>query len=297
MSKEHLPIYEIQDFEAQRQQDQYFYFSSLAKHLQEHLFIREPHKHNFYIVLFVTHGTGTHTIDFKEYEVKPGTFFFLTPGQVHSWELSKDADGFVIFFTHGFYARAYPDRLLIDFPFFNALLNNPVLSISEENENELIPILNRLEQEHKQSKFLREMLLSRYLDILLIELARLYQPNDDKISSSGKDQRLLQNLEKLINLKYKEHKPVAYYAEQLHVTTKHLHTVCKNSLNKSTKELIQNRVLLEAQRLLVHSDLTSSQIAAELGYFDNTYFFRFFKKHTGSTPEQFRAAHNKPISF
>jgi AraC-like DNA-binding protein len=170
------------------------------------------------------------------------------------------------------------------------LLYNPVLHITKEQEATLMPILQRLNQEHKQAKLMRDVMLSRYLDILLIELTRISQPNEAEAGFKGKEQVLLQKLERLIDLHYKEHKPVAFYAEQLHVTTKHLNDICKSSLNRTTKELIQYRILLEAQRLLVHAELTSSQIAAELGYFDNTYFFRFFKKHIGCTPEQFRAA-------
>lgn len=290
MRKEHLPVYQIQDFEALAQKEQYFYFSSFAVHLQEHLFIREPHRHNFYIILFVTQGTGTHTIDFKAYAVKPGTVFFMTPGQVHSWELSDDADGFVIFFTEAFYLREYPNRRLLGFPFFNALLYNRVLSISKADEKTLMPVLHMLMQEYRHAGLMRDTMLSRFLDILLIELTRIFQPEEASTASIGKEQTLLQNLERLIDLYYKEHKPVVFYAERLHVTTKHLNEVCKSYLGKTTKELIQYRTLLEAQRLLVHADLTSSQIAAELGYFDNTYFFRFFKKNVGCTPEQFRAA-------
>ncbi|WP_187263943.1 AraC family transcriptional regulator [Pontibacter beigongshangensis] len=290
MQKEHLPIYQIHDFEALAQQDQYFYFSPFSVHLQEHLFIREPHKHNFYIILIVTQGTGTHTIDFKEYEVKPRTVFFLTPGQVHSWKLSRDADGFVIFFTREFYAREYPHKMLFDFPFFNALLHNPVLSLSKENEAALLPLLQLLKQEHQQAKAMRQVVLSRYLDILLMELTRIFEPDEAGTGDLVKEQTLLQNLERLIDQHYKEHKPVSFYAERLHVTPRHLNEICKKSLGRTTKELMQYRILLEAQRLLVHANLTSSQIAAELGYFDNTYFFRFFKKHTAHTPEQFRAA-------
>jgi AraC family transcriptional regulator, transcriptional activator of pobA len=84
---------------------------------------------------------------------------------------------------------------------------------------------------------------------------------------------------------------VCFYADQLHLTAKQLHDLCRRSLNKTTTHLIQERILLEAQRLLVHSDLTSSQIAAELGYLDTAYFFRFFRRHLHCTPEQFRNAH------
>ncbi|PRY03958.1 AraC family transcriptional regulator [Pontibacter ummariensis] len=291
MQKEHLPIYQIQDFNARAQKEQYFYCSSFSSHLQEHLFIREPHKHDFYILLFVTQGTGTHTIDFEEYEVKPGTVFFMIPGQVHSWKLSNDADGFVIFLTQEFYAREHPHRKLFDFPFFNALLYKPVLILAREDESRLMRSLHLLMQEHQDQKLMKDEMLSRYLDVLLIELARIYQAQENKIEVLGTAHALLQHLERLIDLHYKEHAPVGFYADRLHVTSKHLNETCKRSLGKTTIELIQHRTLLEAKRLLVHSELTASQIATALGYFDNTYFFRFFKKHTGYTPEQFRAAH------
>lgn len=285
-----MPIYQIQDFEALANKDRYFYFSSFAAHLKEHQFIREPHKHDFYIILLVTQGTGVHTIDFREYAVEPGTVFLLTPGQVHSWTLSNDADGFVVFFTQAYYTREYPDRLLSDFPYFNALLYSPVICLTETDEAKLTPVLHMLQQEYEVDSPMRNSILSRYLDILLMKLAQIFQPDGSATVPIAKEQTLLQDLERLINLHYKEQKTVAFYADRLHVTAKHLNETCKQALGKTTKDILQYRIILEAQRLLVHSDLTSSQIAHELGYFDNTYFFRFFKKHIGCTPEQFRAA-------
>ncbi|GGK71688.1 AraC family transcriptional regulator [Rufibacter glacialis] len=286
-----MPIYQIQDFHAQAQKERYFYFSTFAAHLQEHLFIREPHKHNFYIIIFITQGTGTHTIDFKKYEVRENMAFFLVPGQVHSWELSEDADGFVVFFTQEFYQTVSPTLKLSGFPFFNALLHTPFLPMAQEEALKVFPTFRRLQEEYQNQALMRQEALGCYLDLLLIHLSRLYQAEGNEMEVLRGELSLLQSLEGLLEKHYKEHLPVTFYADQLHVTPKHLTNICKRSLGKTTTDLIQERAVLEAQRLLVHSELTSSQIAAELGYFDNHYFFRFFKKHTECTPEQFRSRH------
>ncbi|AKD04078.1 helix-turn-helix domain-containing protein [Pontibacter korlensis] len=289
MPKPQLPVYQIQDFNAQAQKEQYFYLSSFAAHLQEHLFIREPHKHSFYIVLLITQGKGTHTIDFKKYEVEPDTVFFMAPGQVHSWELSDDADGFVAFFTPEFYLREFPHKELFSFPFFNTLLNKPVLSVTPDEKHALVRAFQLMQQEYVSKELMRSEMLSRYLDVLLIRLTRIYHAQENVAEVQGGELSLLQKFVILVEQQYKEHLPVTAYADQLNVTAKHLKEVCKQSLGKTTNELVQERLLLEAQRLLVHSGLTASQIAADLGYLDAAYFFRFFKKHTRLTPEQFRS--------
>ncbi len=288
MPQEHLPVYDIQDFNAQAQQERYVYVSSFAAHLQEHLFIREPHKHNFYILLYITQGSGTHTIDFREYEVTPDSVFMMLPGQVHSWDLADDTDGFVVFFTSAFYQHTFPDRKLYDIPFFNALLQKPLLSVPAEENARLLQTFQTLAEEYMAMRFKRHEIIGCYLGVLLIQLERIYTSQEQRKAVPSGELSLLQRLEQLIELHFREHPPVTFYAESLHITAKHLKETCKRSLGKTTTQLIQERIVLEAQRLLVHSDLTSSQIAVTLGYVDTSYFFRFFKKHVGSTPEQFR---------
>jgi AraC family transcriptional regulator, transcriptional activator of pobA len=283
MSRDHLPIYQIEDFQAQ---EGYFYLSSLAKHLQEHLFIRKPHKHGFYILMFITKGSGTHTIDFRQYPVGPGRVFCMTPGQVHSWELSDDTDGCVVFFTSEYYQQAFPQRKLYRYPFFNTLLHQPSILLPAGKEAAFLSILQQMSGELAGRELMQADMLRHYLDMLLIQLARHYHSQGVPVPTGELSQ--LQALEDLIDRHYKAHQPVSFYADQLHLTAKQLNELCKRSLNKTSTHLIQQRLLLEAQRLLVHSDLTSSQIAAELGYMDIAYFFRFFKKHLGLTPEQFR---------
>src|SRR4051812_926638 len=84
--------------------DDGFYVNTLSNHLKtSHLHISKPHKHDFYVFVVFTAGYGTHDIDFRRYPVSPGSVFLMAPGQIHSWALSEDVEGFVFFHTADFY--------------------------------------------------------------------------------------------------------------------------------------------------------------------------------------------------
>ena len=128
-------------------------------------------------------------------------------------------------------------------------------------------------------------ILRSYLDVLLFKLASLIKSDtlEEALPVS-----LIPELETLIELHYKEHHSVSFYAEQLHTTSQQLNTITKNYLNKTVPDLLRERLIAEAKRLLVYSSLTISEIAYQLNFNDNSYFNRFFKKAENVTPEQFR---------
>ncbi|WP_242916961.1 helix-turn-helix domain-containing protein [Pontibacter liquoris] len=289
MPENHLPIFRIQDFDALPGSENYFYLNRFANHLQAHQFIQKPHKHNFFIILLLTSGSGTHTIDFRTYPVAPRKVYLLSPGQVHSWQLSGDADGYILFFTPEFYLLAHSEKKLYGFPFFNALLHKPLVTLSAPEEARLLAIVRCIEDEYTQQQLKKDDIIRDYLDILLLLLTRIYYEGASSEQVAPMVYGQLQDLHYLIDSHYKTHQPVTFYAEKLHLTARQLANTCKRVLGKSLTDLIQERLVLEAKRLLVHSDLTVTQLAAELGFFDNSYFARFFKKHTGQTPEQFRS--------
>ncbi len=288
MPEKLLPIYEIQDFKETSGTRPDFYFNTMEAHLREHAFIQKPHKHNFYLLIFITSGTGTHTIDFLQYPVQARTIFFLSPGQVHAWSLSADTTGFVLFFNAEFYLLSHSQKSLFSFPFFNSLLNKPVLQLEAGAEIEISAILNQIEKEFRQTLWKKEDMIRDLLNILLINLTRSYQMQFSGAAIPAGNSSFLRQFEFLVDQHFREHLAVNFYADKLHLTPKQLSELCKKAVGKTSSELIQDRLLLEAKRLLLHSDQTITQIAAELGYFDNSYFSRFFKKHTGQTPEQFR---------
>ncbi|MGV3588449.1 MAG: helix-turn-helix domain-containing protein [Adhaeribacter sp.] len=288
MPEKPLPIYQIHDFTEASRQGPGFYLNRFEAHLKQHAFIQKPHKHNFYIILLITQGTGTHTIDFKTYPVNPHTLFFLSPGQVHAWQLAADTAGHILFFNPEFYRLAQPLGKIYRFPFFNTLLPKPTLLLPAGQVKPVTTIIQQMTAEQLNQQPQWDNAVASYLNILLILLSRVYQSQHGSGQPAFNLNSPWEQLEELLEQHYKQHQPVSFYAEKMHLTAKQLNDLGKNVAGKTLSELLQERVLLEARRLLTHSSLTITQIAAELGYFDNSYFARFFKKHTGQTPENFR---------
>lgn len=96
------PIYEINKFNYNTLIED-VYINTFKTHLLTNSFIEKSHSHNFYLLVLFTEGSGKHTIDFKTYKIEPGAFFLLQPGQIHSWKLSSDIEGYILFYTSEFY--------------------------------------------------------------------------------------------------------------------------------------------------------------------------------------------------
>lgn len=283
-----LPIFNIPDFGPDSLDSAHFYYAGLKSHLATHQFIQKPHKHDFFILVVFTHGKGNHTIDFQKYTVEPGSVFFLSPGQVHSWELTPDTDGHILFFSTDFYTSTFSRKRLNSYSLFNSILEFPALKINSFEAGEIIYLFEKINQETKQPTWSTKELLKNYIDTLLIYLYR-YKGSKTSFSQEEKlvhDQ--FQQLELLIEDHFKRHREVNFYADQMSLSLKQLNGLCKNTVSKTSSQLILDRVILEAQRLLTHSDLNISEIAHALEFDDSSYFSRLFKKKTAMTPEQFR---------
>lgn len=283
-----LPVYRIPDFTSARALSQGFYSVDLQTHRKAHAFIQAPHKHDFYLLLHIRQGSGTHTIDFTTYSIKPASFFVLTPGQVHCWDLSPETEGTLLFFTKEFITNGVSNTQLLQYPLFRAWQYPPVLYSTAAELAPAEKLMQDLQQEYHLSLPLQTDALRAYLSLLLIQLSRLY-PASPSPSSGHSWPFQLHQLENLVEEHYREHQSVTFYAEALHLSAKYLNELCKQHLGKTTSDLLQERLVLEAKRLLTHSPhLNVAQIALVLGFDDNSYFSRFFKKKEGLSPEQFR---------
>lgn len=280
-----LPVLALDTFPANAPRRPW-YAARLAWHVAQYPVVSTPHAHSFYLLLYVTHGGGTHTVDLITYELRPGSVFFLSPGQVHHWTLSADADGFIVFFAADFLLAHYPGGRLYEYPFFTPA--QPPVAYLPPDEAELRPLFERVltEAGAETAALNQGAVIAAWLYLILELAARRFPLPRPTAAALGVQQ--LRDFSRLLNQHYRTKKQVQDYADLLHLTPNHLNAVCRRVVGSTARALIHERVLTEARRLLTHSAQSVAQIAASLGYPDAAYFTRFFRQHVGLAPEQFR---------
>lgn len=289
-----VPVYGVVKF-SEKESESYFYSNDLRKHLESHQFVNAPHKHSTYITILFTKGSGTHLIDFDTYSVKPGSVFMLNPGQVHSWKLSRDVEGFVFLHTREFYDRIFVNRKIEDFPFFFLRKNYPVIYLPLVQRAEIINLFERIDETFQSDLEHKMIKLGSLVDLLYIGLAEVYD-SKEKITGEIRPGYLkVKKLQKLIDENFKSIKSPSEYADKMNMSIRHLNRIVQESISKTTGDLIFERIILEAQRMLIHNDASVSNVAEQLGYEDVSYFIRLFKSKTGESPKEFQMRMTKPF--
>ncbi|PHS08245.1 MAG: AraC family transcriptional regulator [Kordia sp.] len=283
-----LPILNIKQFEFNVNEGD-FYANDFSSHLEKyHATITKPHKHDFYLIVLFTEGAGVHEVDFDSYPIKRGALFLMNPGQTHHWEFTEAAKGFIFFHSKEFYNLSFPNKNIDDYPFFYTSHNLPFLMLKVKELAIFIGFFKSIFEEFTLNKFMWHQKLALIVDLLYIETTRLYIKNEQNdIHKIEKEVTWFRKLEQLIDQNFLTMKKASNYANELNVSTKHLNKIVVNTIGKTTTDLIHQRILLEAKRMLTHGELTVQEIAFELGYDDTSYFSRLFKNKCGVSPSVF----------
>lgn len=266
-----------------------FYCKDLPTHLQEHSRnITAPHKHDFFLTVLFTRGSGIHEVDFEKHNVASGSVFMLNPGQTHHWELSDDIDGIIFFHSQEFFEVSFTDHSIYDFPFFQSIRHSSELRLSTIEQKEMAESFGSVLKEYRNRDTWSRKKIVSLLAGIYIDLSRSYLNNaDDMHVKMGMQSGYVRDLEKFIEQNFKTEKSPSVYADMLHITIRHLNRLTQEALGKSTTQLITERVILEAKRLLVYDSSSLAEISFSLGYEDYAYFSRLFKKWTSWTPSEF----------
>lgn len=247
--------------------------------------MHDLHRHDFFFILALKKGKGRHEIDFVEYDVLDNSVFFIRPGQVHQLELKAGSTGMLVEFNTAFYqpkAKTANQRL-------RKASNKNYCELEVNRFNRLQAILSSMFEEQAAREEGYQDVIKSSLDIFFIEFVR-QSPNPKgvaAVTNSYTQERFEEFLE-LLDKHIAALKQVSQYTDLMNLSPYQLNEITKSSIGKTASELINDHIILEAKRNLLATPNQIKDIADLLGYEDVSYFIRFFKKHTGLSPESFR---------
>lgn len=248
-----------------------------------------PHRHTYYTILFVLEASGTHMVDFTTYELKSKQLFFIAPGQVHQVVERGRSRGYAILFSPEFLVENnIPASFIEDLKLFSGCGESPPLDLNEKEANILSDHTEQMIRLTGTSMKFRNMALGSYLKLFLIQGNNLCTLDLDNLQKQEAGNTILRNFRNLVEENHHKLHAAGEYGRMLHVTPDHLNKVVKTLTGKSAKEYIQDRIILSAKRQLYFTDLSSKEIAFQLGFSESSNFSAFFKKKTGFSPSAYR---------
>ncbi|MEH0158051.1 helix-turn-helix transcriptional regulator [Limibacter armeniacum] len=248
-----------------------------------------PHRHDFYTILLIKSATGMHIIDFNVYRLGTYQVFFVSPGQIHQVIEKEPTEGWAITVTKAFLEEHHIDTAFIsEINLFRESGDTPPLHVEPSVYDELETIVHQIMKcEERHAKFSWDA-VGAYLKLFLITANNVCTLPQNPHQQKSSAQVILREFKALVEANYtKEHK-VNYYAERLAITPDHLNKTIHALVGNTAKEYIQNRLLLEAKRLLIHSALTAKEIAYVVGFKEPSHFSNFFKRNTGMSIKDFK---------
>jgi len=252
-----------------------------------------PHQLKFYNLIFFTEGHGRHFIDFNWHKVQQNTLVYITKEQINAFDFSTNLKGFCLVFTEEFFVKCF-SNLSEGFVFrlFNPQLFSPIVEIPVNSD--FITYFKLLKNEFSRTETLNQKnIIESLFSVLISKAEDIKRKQTIKIKDSPKI-KIFQKFTSLIEQHLSTSRSADFYAKELTITYKHLNTICKDLVNKTAKNVIDDLVILKAKRSLINSQIRSNELAYKLGFEDPTNFTKYFKKNTGLTPKEFILSTSKP---
>ena len=252
--------------------------------------VRAAHRHDFYRVGLVNAGRGSVTADLGDYPIKPPMLLQFAPGVVHGWRPDQVPRGYVIDFERTFFGQDPGAQAeLVENNLFCVHSGPRVLSLNAKQRQVFEQLATAMRREAESRGTDHAAALLSYLRLWLIEAGRVAQALQPAQPLNDRGAELTNRFLCLVGGNYKSLSSVSDYAARLGVSSNHLNETVRRVMQKTAGQVIRERMLMEAKRLLLHSELSVSEIAYQLSFEDPSYFARFFRKHTGQAPAEFRA--------
>ena len=251
----------------------------------------DPARTNFFAIYFIESGCGTFWADASRFEFGPDSLLFFVPYQHVRFVPDSPIHGEVIQFHANFLCvETFHAEVGCSGVLFNDPYGIPVVTLDEQAKPEVTNLIERIRKEQSDSYLAFGEVMLAYLKVLLILAARLKSPKPGVCVPGANDLRhpMLVQLRDLIEQNFHTLHSPADYAKRLHLTAKTLGRIVREHLGTTPTDLIRNRILIHAKWQLLHTLKPVKEISRELGFSDELYFSRLFKKATGYSPTFFR---------
>jgi AraC-like DNA-binding protein len=248
--------------------------------------LERVHRIDFHVVMLFTEGPVRHMIDFAEYQARAGDLLWIRPGQVHRFSRTCEYRGTVLTMQPGFLPRATVEATGLyryDLP--------PLLRPDPPQLAALRASLANLQREYQDTETLplslHTSVLRHSLTAFLLRLAHLAASSAEAARRQADTTFTL--FRDAVEKDFAANHSVSAYADALGYSRRTLVRAVRAATGETPKGFIDKRVVLEAKRLLAHTDLPIGRVGAAVGFPDAANFSKFFQLHTGQTPVAFRA--------
>ena len=248
---------------------------------------RRPHRHDYHELIWMREGEAAHVLDGRPLSIDPGTITLIGRGQVHVFERARALTGVIVRFSEellydGPMARTHPAALLV-------AQGECTVRVPESEEDRLEAMLDALSAEIVRRPDARSIDVQRHLlASLLLWVDRWHEAAQAGGPGLDTAAQMHRRFVRLLERDFAAHHETGHYAEALGVPQAALSRALSEVTGRATKELITDRVMLEAARLLRFTDRSVNQISFAVGFEDQLYFSRAFKRHRGEAPTAYR---------
>ena len=248
-------------------------------------------RNNYYSLIWITEGTGKLKTDFSEYNFGQNSLFSFSPYQPFMFS-SNLLKGIAIYFHPDFFCiYKHQTEVTCNGVLFNNIYQIPFILVDEKLENTLNKLTEQIKSEMRNPGLAQYELLISFMKIFLISVSRAktqQQPQAIQAGEATKEPSILQNLKDAIEKDFKSKHTPKDYAVLLNISPNALAKITKSHFNKTLTDLITERIVIEAKRELFLTNKSVKEVAYELGYEDEYYFSRFFKKNVSISPQVYR---------
>ena len=253
-------------------------------HDVSHIPVSYAHQDDYYVFGFLAHGRACGIIDFKKMQLKEGDVFLIQPGQVHRFVSSAEAEGWLLMADGKFVGSE--EKCAFD----NFSLSASSFPIDEKRKKELMQLAILMEQRVNESrKQQSRAVVAHLMEAFVAVVAEAVQEmNCLQTALSRRQVEIVLSFRALLAENLSTHRQPSYYASLLNISTVYLNEVVKKVTGMSTALYIKGEVVLQAKRMLVHSNFSVKEIANRLGFDDYAYFSRLFSQATGVSAIEFR---------